>query len=229
MPFEIMPPPHPKAAADKLSCGSCQWFASGFETGGCASKRGVSSGTLACVEFQKPFDDPFSVIETDKFIGDIRKKLQGSQFILDASLVDELKAYAVQDSLLQNGLGTMQDIEGISKTLRNVIALRSRVSAIYTNLIDIKYEFEAIESAAYSWVYSKYSTLRALKNEMQRKAIFDKALPEIAKIQKHLKKMVDIAKYVDDKLNSNEFTLRAILASSERLWLSKESIKSVVR
>ena len=219
-----MPPQHPEAEARSIMCGSCQWFASGFNGANCQKTRSVSIDTLACREFTFPLDDPFFPIIQDKYIQGIRENLRSHKFLIDDSILVEMRGYIIEDDFLKYKFGTKQDLEAINITLKKVIQLRSRISTIYTSLIDIKYEFEELQNHSNLWLQSKYESIRDLKNESIRKAVMFRVVPELVEISKNIEKNMTTAKYIENHLEKNETTLSKILSSSEKLWFSKERI-----
>lgn len=227
--LDNMPAQHPEAEAKNITCGSCQWFTAGFKGRHCQKLRGVDHNTLACEEYILPLDDPFVMVLQDKYIQGIRKELQSIRFKIDESVSEELKSSIVEDDNIVKGkFGSKQDLEGIAVVLRNVIALRSRVSTIYTSLIDIKFEFDEMQSHCSLWLYSKYAQLmKDLKNETMRKAAFLRIVPEMIQVQSNIEKNIILAKYADDRLDANERTLTKILGSSEKLYFSRERIGGI--
>lgn len=222
IPTQEMPPVHPEAEAKSLMCGSCQWFMAGFNGSNCQKVRSVSFDTLACREYTLPLDDPFYPIVQDKYIQGIREALRLPKFIIDDSILVEMRGYVIEDDFNKYKFGTKQDLEAINITLKKIIQLRARISTIFTSLLDIKYELEELLDHSNLWLYSKYSSVRELKNEGMRKAVLLRILPELIDINKNLEKSISLSKYVEKHLENNEMTLAKILSSSEKLWFSRE-------
>jgi len=221
---EKMPQQHPEAEAKSLMCGSCQWFTAGFNGNTCQKTRMVSFDTLACKEFTLPLDDPFYPIVQDKYIQGIREALRSPKFLIDESILIEMRGYIIEDDFLKYKFGSKQDLEAINITLKKIIQLRSRISTIFTSLIDVKYEFDELQNHTNLWLYSKYNTIRELKNDIMRKAILMRILPEIIDISKTIDKNMATAKYIEEHLENNERTLSKILGSSEKLWFAREKV-----
>jgi len=217
-----MPPVHPEAEAKSLMCGSCQWFISGFNGNNCQKTRYVTFDTIACREFTLPLDDPFFPIVQDKYIQGVRESIRSPRFTIDNSILVEMQGYIIDDDFTKYRFGTKQDLEAINITLKKIIQLRARMSTLFTSLIDIKYELEELLDHSNLWLYSKYASIRELKNENMRKAILLRIIPEVIDISKNLEKNMATAKYVERHLENNEMTLAKILGSSEKLWFSKE-------
>ena len=216
------PKDHPETKVKNLKCGTCQWFMSGYNNNNCKTTRGVEVDSNACIEYVTILEDPFHEIASDKFDKGIRAEFLSGKFKIDSeSLIEELKRYILDDSYLNNRFGTSQDIESIDRALRVIVSYRSRVSNIYTILIDLKYDHDELINQANLWVFSKYQMIRELKNEISRKMALDRILPESVPLSKTLDKLMVTSKHIDEKLTQNEFTLRAILSSSEKLWFSK--------
>ena len=163
------PPQHPEAEAKSMMCGSCQWFLAGFNGSNCQTDRLVDFDSLACREFTPPFNDPFQHIIQDKYIQGIREALRSHKFLIDSSILTEIRGYIVEDDFIKFKYGTKQDLESVNLTLKRIIQFRSRISTIYTSLIDIKYEFEELQNHCNLWLHAKYESIRELKNESMRK------------------------------------------------------------
>lgn len=220
---ERYPGQHPEAEAEDTRCGSCQWYKAGFgDSGNCSANRDVQAMTYACVEYTPPLVDSFQDIMPDKYVLGVRKQLRSPRFNLDESLLEELRGYVVEDDFSKYRFGTQQDLEEINRYLRKVVVNRSRVSTIFTSLLDTKYEFEELMQHSELWLYSKYAKMTTLKNESIRSAAMNRLLPEQIPIRKNLKKFIAVAEYIDKKFDSAEFTLSKILASSEKLLFSRE-------
>jgi len=220
---ENYPGQHPEAEAEDTRCGSCQWYKAGYAgSGNCAVTRNVEVGTFACVEYTVPLVDGFGEILSDKYVMGVRKQLQSPKFNLDDSILEELRNYVVEEDFSSHRFGSQQDLEEINKYLRRIVVNRSRVSTIYTSLVDVKYEFKELLEHAELWLYSKYPKMTTLKNEAIRRAALDRLLPEQIKVRKNLKKFISVAEYIDKKFDATEFTVSKILASSEKLLFSRE-------
>lgn len=216
------PPDHPDAETKGLLCGNCQWFSAGFDGNNCHKIRKVEIDTVACIEHTKVMADYFHSIINDKYIEGLRNAIQHPKFKINAeTLIEELKGYQISDDISKYRVGTQQRLEVIDQLLARVISYRSRVSQIYTTLIDIQYDIKQLLSYSNLWLHSKYQVIRDLKNEQARSAAQDRILPEFLPITKNIDKVMAIAKHVDEKLTENEWTLKAILSGSEKLWQSQ--------
>jgi hypothetical protein len=219
---EPMPPTHPEAATKDLTCGRCQWLNSGFNGQNCFLSRQVELTTPACIEFTERLKDPFHEILRDKYILGIREALKTRKYNLNESLVDELRGYIVEDNLSDLNYGDSKDIVRLSRILGEIISHRGRVTTIYTQALETKYDMEEMSDQISLWLYSKYAVIRELKNEVQRKAAENRLLPELMPIRKNLHKVLDLAAHLDNRLDATERTIRTILDSTEKLWYSKE-------
>jgi hypothetical protein len=224
-----MPAKHPEADAKNIMCGSCQWFLAGFNGKNCQTVRGVKYNTAACKEFTLPLSDPYFHIIQDKYIQGIREVLASSKFKIDASILEELRSYIIDDDFTKFRFGTVQDLEAMNLSLKKIIQLRSRVSTIYTSMMDIKHEYEELQYHCQLWLVSKYEIIRDLKSEGLRKVVTLRLLPEMINISKNIDKNIIVAKHIDDRLESNERTLSKILSSSEKLWFSRERVGGVLK
>lgn len=219
--LDITPQQHPEASKKSYTCGSCVWFTQGF-AGTCQTYRGITVSTPACVEYQQPSPDPLDEIYRDKYIIGLRESLKHPRFRLDQSLTQELTGYLLDEDLTRLHAGTLQDLTAIMDVLRKILSFRSRVSTIYTSVLDVKHELQEKENYATLWLYSKHSKLmKDVKNAPARKAAFDRVFPEMVSLWKMVDKLEATAKYVDDRLDANERLLTKILQSSERIWFSK--------
>lgn len=220
------PGQHPEAEAEDVRCGSCQWFKAGFgASGSCQKNRDVTESTYACIEYTQPLLDSFQDIAADKYILGIRQKLRSNTFRLDGeSILEELRSYIIEQDLSKSKLGTKQDLIEINNYLRRIIANRSRVSTIFTSLIDTKHELEELEHYAELWLYSNYAKMTNLKNESMRRSAIFRILPELVQIRKNLKKLMATGEYIDKKLDTAEHTLAKIMGSSEKLMFSREKL-----
>ena len=231
MPNSNYPGQHPEAEAEDVRCGMCQWFKAGFNNSGdCNKSRDVQADTYACVEYTQPLLDSFQDIATDKYIIGIRQKLRTNRFRLDGeSILEELRSYIIEQDLTKSKLGTKQDLQQVNGYLRLIIANRSRVSTIYTSLIDNRHELEELEHYAELWLYSHYAKMTNLKNESMRRSAMFRIIPELVPIKKTLKKLMATAEYIDKKLDTAEHTLAKILSSSEKLLFSNERLLGSVK
>jgi len=178
---------------------------------------------MACREFTLLLDDPFcDIVLKDKYIHGIREKLRSPKFLIDESILIEMRGYIVEDDFTKFNFGSKQDLEAISVTLKKIIQWRSRISTIFTSLIDVKYDFEELQNHSNMWLQSKYSCIRELKNEGMRRAAMMRILPESIDINKTIEKNLVTAKHIEDHLENNERTLSKILGSSEKLWFSRD-------
>lgn len=218
--LEKKPRDHPQAKDKNLTCGTCQWFSAGFKGGSCRKLRGVEISSIACVEYTERLKDVFHEITQDKYIQGIKDSFNHPRWKIDTSLLEELRGYIISDDLLSKRYGTQQDLEAVAVALKKVIAYRSRVSTIYTSILDLHYELKELQSHINLWLYSKYAKVRELKNDTMRKAAIERLVPEMVAVQKDIDKTLALAKYLDEKLGENDWTLRAILSSAEKLWYS---------
>ena len=212
---------HAKADSDNLTCGTCQWFAVGYNGQSCRKLRNVDISDEACIEYTELLDDPYQEIASDKFISGVREQLRHSRYRIDQSILEELKGYIINIEFAGAELGSRQDIEGVLNILKSVVAYSARVSNIYTAILDVNYEVEKLGNDANLWLFSKYAQIRDLKNEHTRKSVFNRLIPEYHITIKNIEKVLITAKYLDSKLDKSDRTLQAILRSSEKLWFSK--------
>jgi len=221
--FEKMPDVHPEATHYSYNCGSCQWFTGGFN-GNCQTRRGVEIATKACIEYTEPLKDYFQEITVDKYILDIRKDIAEGDYFIEDRLLEEVRSYLVHGDLSKYQFGTSQDLQAMTEFLKMIIQYRARVSNIYTSILDLKHNLEVRVCFASSWLNSKYSIIRNLKNEGQRKAALHRLIPGLILAQENLEKAISTTKFIDDKLDANERTLGKILSASEKLWFTKKGM-----
>jgi hypothetical protein len=216
MPPVNMPQTHADAATKKLTCGSCQWFNSGLQGNNCRKLREVEVDTPACIEFTVILKDQFHEISKDKTILQLREELRHNRFKVDDKILEELRGYVIQEDFTKFRFGTQQDVGTMQQALMQIVTYRSRVSFIYTSMIDIQVELESKVKTAKMWLVSKYKTYQDLKNEEMREAALNRLLPELIPITTSLNKVVLTAKHLDEKLDKNDWTLRTILESVQK-------------
>lgn len=214
-----MPAEHPSALKDNLTCGTCQWYLTGYLGRSCRSLREVEPNTRACLEYEEYMNDPFtSICNNDKLITELRKDLKNNYDIEDSELISEVNSYILKtDNLTTQQLGVNQNLTQIVITLKSVLAIRQRLSQINTSVIDLNANYEEVLTKARMWVYARYKVVRELKNEQLRTAAFDRILPEKIPIEKKLHKVMALIKYLDEKLKDNEYTIRMIIQASEKI------------
>jgi endonuclease/exonuclease/phosphatase family metal-dependent hydrolase len=218
----MKPEDHPEGS--KYRCGTCQWFAVGFRGEACQKNRGVEVDTTACIEYKAVMQDPYKEIVTDKYITGIRSALvKLNKRCNYTAITEELRNYQMDIDKLKNKFGSTQDLEGIDKLLRMIISYRDRVTAVYTELLELNKEYDELTQHANMWLHSKYAIMRDLKNEAARKAATDRILPELIGTGRNITTLITTTKFMNDKINDNEFTLRAILSASEKLWFSQNA------
>jgi hypothetical protein len=216
----LMPPEHPEAKEKALTCGLCQWFQSGYNGQTCYKTRNVSVTTVACEEYTVKFQDPFHEMSKDKYIQGIRDALKHNKFKVNEALITELQGYIVNlDAVKHND---SNDLIRVNGSLTTIVAYRSRVTTIYASALEVKSALDEIRSAIDLWLYSKYSTMRDLKNENMRTAAINRIIPEMVPIHTGLNKVMKLSEYLENRLDANEKTIRSLLESVQKLWFSKE-------
>jgi hypothetical protein len=217
--MEPMPPPHAEVAIG-LKCGGCVWLDHPVSNP-CRIRRGATDDTQACVEHTEKAKDQYSEMETDPVIIRIRDLFRKPKFRVDPSLVDELRSYT-NENLVQFPFGSAQELEAVAMQLKKLVHYRFRVGSIQTSALEVKHDFEELYGELMSWLYSHYPTIRALKNDAQRTAVFHRLVPEILSVNKNIEKVLEAAKTTSEALEAGEWSLRAILGANEKLWYSKE-------
>ena len=222
--FEPMPETHPEAEHFGYTCASCQWFTAGFNGMNCQRRRGVNANTKSCVEYVLPLDDYFHDLVQDKYVVGVREAIAVGGFIVDDSVLKEVRSYILEGDFSKYSFGSTQDLQAMTEHLKKIIQYRARVSNIYTNLLDMKHDLDALVGHALMWLYAKYSVMRNLKNENARRAALHRLVPGLIQSQESLEKAIATTKHIDEKLDANERTLGKILSASERLWFSKKGM-----
>ena len=205
---------------ENLTCGECQWFNDGFS---CSVERQVTSVERACMEFTKPLPDMAESLKTDKFLVKLRGAFQNPKFELPHTIIDELNRYMF-DEAINFPMGTYQELEALATNLKRLNSYYARVGQISTYITDIKYDFEELHRKASMWLFTRYPVIRNLKNDTQRQAAFDAAIPESVAISVKLRKANAVAETVDAKLTRSTQALKAILNTSEKVYAYKESL-----
>lgn len=209
-----MPERHLEADAKKLVCGSCKWFRSGYKGITCQKTREVELETPACVEYVTITNDPFMVFARDKYLLDIRKEIRdNSRIELYKKFRTEVSGYLLDIDGLNLALGSHQSSVALQEALKKIVSYRYRVSEIYTSMSEFKADIEAMSEKVYVWLVSNYEEIRDLKNEKLRHMAVQRSVPELVELTHEINKTVDIAKYIDGKLDKNDSTIQAMLRS----------------
>lgn len=222
-----MPRSHPEAESRKLACGTCQWFNSGFQNKTCRVTREVVVDTVACVEYTERMPDLFYNLLQDKYFQGIREELRHNRFKLNESILTEIRGYILNNDFQNFRYGSKQELESVAKALLQIVGYRARVSTIHTSLIDMEHDLEELLSHVWLWMYAKHPMVKELKNDTMRKAALDRVLPEVMPIKRNLYKALALAKYVDERLDKNEWTLRTVLESAGKLVYSREGLNQL--
>lgn len=213
---------HPEAYSKFITCGSCQWFNVGYKGITCQKTRKVLVDTPACIEYRAGVKDPWTIFRGDKYLIELRKDL--SQMISDNGVFNnyivELANYNVKIEDLDLNLGQHQSALALQKALQTVVGFRFRVSEIYTQTLDYKRDMARFQEKIYIWLSSTYPEVRELKNEKAKQVALSRAVPELLEIQTVVDKTVDIAKYIDSKLDSNDRTIQQMLNSVKSTYYS---------
>lgn len=194
----------------------------GYKNQTCRNIRDVEVNTPACIKYSEIKEDPYHDMNNDEYLCDIRSELRSQKFSFDPNpCLNELRNLATSVNISDKQYGTLQDLEALDQTLRRVVTSRSRVSSIYTWSVDVDQDLTEITKIIKVWLASKYPSYNNAKNESIRSAAFYRAVPEIIAAETNVEKIRVTAKYVDEKLSSVEFAIKAILSSSEKLWYSR--------
>lgn len=212
---------HLEAEKRKLVCGSCRWFSVGYKGITCQKTRKVVIDTPACVEYQEGIKDPWAIFRNDKYLHAMRedmvKVLETKSF---EGYITELSTYIVKIEKLDFALGQHQSAYHLQVGLQTVVGYRARVSEIFTTIIGYNKELEKFKEKAYVWLSSTYSEVREAKNEKAKEVALYRAIPELMELEKIIEKTLDIAKYVDGKLDKNDMTIGNMLKSVSTTYFS---------
>jgi hypothetical protein len=212
---------HHEAEKKKLVCGQCQWFASGYKGITCQKQRGVLLDTVACEEWKEGVKDPWAIFRSDKYIQGLRQDLAD---VIKVGVFDsyrrELAGYNVHIDNLDFSLGQHQSSLALQKALQTIVGYRYRVSEMFTLTIEYKKDLEKFREKTYIWLSSTYSEVKDAKNEKSKEVALYRAVPELVELENLIEKTLDIAKYVDGKLDSNDRTIQLMLKSVGQTYFS---------
>lgn len=215
-------PIHLEAEKKKLVCGSCRWYSVGYKGITCRKTRKVLLDTPACVEYEiTTMKDPWDIFRKDKYLTELRKDLavvlSTNTFI---NFQMELSQYKVNLDTLDLSLGQHQSSFALQKALQTVVGHRYRVSEIFTQVITYKKDMDKFTEKTYIWLSSTYKEIREAKNEKEKQVGLNRAIPELLEIENLIEKTMDIAKYIDGKLDSNDRTIQLMLKSVGSTYFS---------
>ena len=214
-------PIHLEAEKRKLVCGSCSWYSVGYKGITCQKTRKVVLDTIACVEYKEGTKDPWAIFRTDKYLSELRKDLVVT---LSTGLFEgyrnEISGYNVEIDKLDFSLGQHQSSLALQKALQTIVGHRYRVSEIFTQVITYKKDLEKFIEKTYIWLASTYPEVRDAKNEKAKQVALYRAIPELLELESLIEKTMDIAKYVDGKLDSNDRTIQLMLKSVGSTYFS---------
>jgi hypothetical protein len=214
-------PIHLDAEKMRLVCGSCSWFSVGYKGITCQKTRKVLLDTPACVEYKAGVKDPWAIFKADKYLIELRKDLMS---VLETKVFDtyvtEITKYNVHLNELNFALGQHQSSFALQKALQTLVGYRYRVSEIFTTVITYKKDLEKFIEKTYIWLASTYPEVREAKNEKAKQVALYRAIPELIEIENLIEKTMDVAKYVDGKLDSNDRTIQLMLKSVGSTYFS---------
>ena len=212
---------HPDAEKKKLVCGQCQWFAAGYKGITCKKERGVSLDTIACEEWREGIKDPWAIFRGDKYIQGLRQDLAE---VIKIGVFDsyrrELAGYNLHIDNLDFALGQHQSSLALQKALQTIVGYRYRVSEMFTLTIEYKKDLEKFRDKTYIWLSSTYPEVKDAKNEKSKEVALYRAVPELVELENLIEKTLDIAKYIDGKLDSNDRTIQLMLKSVGQTYFS---------
>lgn len=212
---------HPDAEKRKLVCGQCQWFATGYKGITCKKTRGVALDTVACEEWREGIKDPWAIFRGDKYIQELRNDLAD---VIKTGVFDsyrrELAGYNVHIDNLDFSLGQHQSSLALQKALQTIVGYRYRVSEMFTLTIEYKKDLEKFRDKTYIWLSSTYPEVKDAKNEKSKEVALYRAVPELVELENLIEKTMDVAKYVDGKLDSNDRTIQLMLKSVGHTYFS---------
>ncbi len=212
---------HPECSKRKLVCGSCAWFSVGYKGITCQKTRKVILDTPACVEYKEGVKDPWAIFRTDKYLMELRKDLitvvEGKSF---EGYIGEITRYNVNLNELDFNLGQHQSSLALQRALQTLVGYRYRVSEIFTTVLTYKKDLEKFKEKTYIWLSSTYPEVREAKNEKAKEVALYRALPELLEVENLIEKTMDVSKYVDGKLDSNDRTIQLMLKSVASTYFS---------
>lgn len=220
-----MPETHPEATSKKLVCGSCVWYRAGYKGITCQKTREVELETPACVEYQATKSDPFMLYARDKYILAIRAELrESSRLDLYEKMRKEVSSYLVDIDNINLGIGQHQNALALQTALQKIVGFRYRVSEVFTMMSDVQSDLDAMMEKTYTWLVSNYPEIRDLKNEKLKQTVVQRCVPELFDVINEVNKTVNVAKYIDQKLDKNDSTIQAMLKSVSSTYFSPSKV-----
>jgi hypothetical protein len=177
--------------------------------------------TPACVEWKEGIKDPWAVFRSDKYLlamrEDMMRVLETKSF---EGYITELSGYIVKIENLNFSLGQHQSAFHLQVGLQTVVGYRARVSEIFTTIIQYNKELEKFKEKAYVWLSSSYPEVREAKNEKAKEVALSRAIPELLELEKIIEKTLEVARYIDGKLDKNDMTIGNMLKSVSTTYFS---------
>lgn len=223
MSVQNMPAPHGDASK---RCGQCQWFVQGFEGKTCQVLRNVSTDTRACIEFQPFKQSPFSIIEKDKFLIEMRKtmlvwteeslkdydrKVRSFKITSKEAQLKDPMAYVDEAKLAELGC-VFQTCQAYSEAL---LELRY-------NIMDKSEELQTYAKEVQAYLFSQYKEhVGGLKNDSERAAFYRAAAPELFRALDKMEALKKKAELAHENLKSTHFALGRKQDAILELWKAK--------
>ena len=195
-----------------LLCGDCSFLSI------CKKKYNIDEFSQACINFDSNYHG-------DKFLRKLKKKLNSKRFILDPSILEELKTFRVFSKISRHHRELRRvpvssygrkELFMLAKLLEEAQAFRDRVLEIRIALQQLTIELNSIENIAKAYMYDKYSDrMRALRNEATRTVFMRSVLRPLYEIREEIQFIVDTAELTETNLSNTHFALKEIRSIAE--------------
>ena len=218
-----MPPNHGDASK---KCGSCQWFCLGFEGKTCQQLRQVVETTRACIEYQPFRQSPFSIIEKDKFLVEMRKTILIWTQTTITQYDREIKQFKItsKDTQLKDPMAYVEEgrLAELSCKFETCNTYQERLLDMRFSIMDKCEELEQYAKDVQAYLFNQYKEyVTNLKNEGERGAFYRAAAPELFKALDKMQTLKEKAEMAQDQLKNAHFALSRKQEAVLELWRAR--------
>jgi hypothetical protein len=195
-----------------LLCGDCSSLAV------CRKKYNIDEFAQACTNFDSNYHG-------DKFLRQLKKKLNSKRFILDPSILEELKTFRVfsRTSRHHRELRRVpvssygrKELFKLSSLLEETQAFRDRVLDVRVYMQQLLIDLGSIENIAKAYMYDKYSDrMRALRNDATRTIFMRSVLRPLYEIKDEIQFTLETSELTETNLSNTHFALKEIRSIAE--------------
>lgn len=220
-----MPAPNGDA---RFKCGTCKWFSVGFKGKTCQQTRLVIGDTRACIEYQPHKSSPFTQIEKDKYLVEMRKTMlvwteqtikQYDQDIRSYKLLSKKTPHKDAMSYVDEA-----ELAALGQMFEECQASQERLLELRFNINDKCQELQSFSKDVQAYLFSQYQeTVQVLKNESERGAFFRAAAPELFMAVDKMEGLKTKIELVHESLKNTHWALRGKLDAVLELWKARVS------